>query len=332
MWARLASPVRDLGGVWALAAVWSAAAAAVLTPQGVVIDSASLWHAASVIAACLAIGVMFAGAAVFVPGMLLPRISGLFGGVAAATALCRAGAVLSYAAGTSRAPFRDAWFEHPELAVGFDWARVTAALHGLPHGAVVLDWLYASSQRQFALLVFALAWWSVPRALVPFLRALAVALLVTFAGAALVPAIGHLPHAAHVPDLLALRAGTFRRLDVAATQGLIAFPSMHAAMSVLIPWALRHARGRWRTAWWGALALNAAVLVATVTEGGHYLGDVVAGVGVALGAGWLASRSTWASERRDARRHVGEAEVHGSDVGQNAGQGALAGRDPAFAP
>jgi membrane-associated phospholipid phosphatase len=61
-------------------------------------------------------------------------------------------------------------------------------------------------------------------------------------------------------------------------KGLIAFPSYHGTLSVLLVLAFSGVR------FWflPILILNTIILIATPIEGGHHLVDVIAGVGVAL--------------------------------------------------
>ena len=88
------------------------------------------------------------------------------------------------------------------------------------------------------------------------------------------PAIGHLPSAPHVPVLRALRAGQL--MDV-MPQGLISFPSYHTTVAVLLTGAFRGSRFLFPM----ACVLNGVMVVSTLSVGGHYLVDVIAGVGVA---------------------------------------------------
>jgi hypothetical protein len=75
-----------------------------------------------------------------------------------------------------------------------------------------------------------------------------------------------------------LRAGGLRVLDLADLGGIITFPSLHAAASILAIW------GFW-SVWWlrpPAQIVYIAMLFATPLIGGHYFVDVIAGIGVAV--------------------------------------------------
>lgn len=73
-----------------------------------------------------------------------------------------------------------------------------------------------------------------------------------------------------------LKDGSIRNLGDAMF-GLVSFPSFHAAAAILFAWAT------WQSQWlrWPMLALNMAMLVSTIVTGGHYLVDLIGGVGVA---------------------------------------------------
>jgi hypothetical protein len=71
-----------------------------------------------------------------------------------------------------------------------------------------------------------------------------------------------------------------------APGGILTFPSFHATVAILTPLALRRYRGLFVV----LLIFDAAMLCGTVTEGAHYVSDVLAGIGVAFCAYSLARR------------------------------------------
>jgi membrane-associated phospholipid phosphatase len=82
----------------------------------------------------------------------------------------------------------------------------------------------------------------------------------------------------YIPALEALRAGTLDTLVWNKLEGIIQFPSFHAALAVIFTYAARHR-------WWTLIpfaALNALMLAATPPIGGHYLVDTLAGLAVAV--------------------------------------------------
>jgi membrane-associated phospholipid phosphatase len=120
------------------------------------------------------------------------------------------------------------------------------------------------------------------------------ALTVTSAAAVLLPALGPctyfqiavgdfsnmslIPQTEWTVPIEWLRAAAFHTEIPPIKIGMISFPSYHAATAILFVWAA------WRTPGfrWIALAINAAMLLATPVCGAHYFVDVLAGVAVAV--------------------------------------------------
>jgi membrane-associated phospholipid phosphatase len=75
----------------------------------------------------------------------------------------------------------------------------------------------------------------------------------------------------HLAHFYGLRDGSMRLIPLATSQGLVSFPSFHTVLAVLFSWAL----ARTRYIAWPILALNATVMVSTLSIGGHYLFDVI---------------------------------------------------------
>lgn len=98
----------------------------------------------------------------------------------------------------------------------------------------------------------------------------------------------------HVYDLLLVRSGELRILDLADFKGIITFPSFHAATAVLYLWAL------WAIRWLRPIVFvcNGLLILSTPVEGGHYFIDVVAGIVLAFLSIWVA-RATVRAFARD---------------------------------
>ncbi|MDR9772137.1 phosphatase PAP2 family protein [Rhizobium hidalgonense] len=81
----------------------------------------------------------------------------------------------------------------------------------------------------------------------------------------------------YVPQILAVRDDPNFVLQLEHASGIISFPSVHAAVAVLCSW------GAWAIRWirFPMMLLNTLMLLAAITEGGHYVVDLVAGIGVA---------------------------------------------------
>lgn len=76
----------------------------------------------------------------------------------------------------------------------------------------------------------------------------------------------------------ALRSGVMRTFDPDQPQGLVSMPSLHAMLSVFLPYVLRHVKIVFPI----AVVLNGLMLLSTPTQGGHYLSDVLVGLILAV--------------------------------------------------
>jgi len=135
-----------------------------------------------------------------------------------------------------------------------------------------------------------------------FISALCFALAVTITISWLVPAIGTFyglqlspdsfvtlntkVYAAQLRDILALRDGTLRHLELFRLAGIVSFPSFHAASAVLYMWALWPVRGFAPL----SIAMSTLMIAATPVIGAHYMIDVIGGILLAAGSIMLAER------------------------------------------
>ncbi len=69
-------------------------------------------------------------------------------------------------------------------------------------------------------------------------------------------------------------------------QGIISFPSFHTSLGVLFTYVVR----KRRLILLPVALLNVAMIVSVLTEGGHFLVDVVAGAAVAAAAIWATAQ------------------------------------------
>src|SRR5262249_60718715 len=77
--------------------------------------------------------------------------------------------------------------------------------------------------------------------------------------------------------VLRLREGVLREIHLDAVNGIISFPSLHAAVAVIVPFTLR-----WnKPLFCAVLVLDSVMLVSAVPSGNHYFADVLGGVTVA---------------------------------------------------
>jgi membrane-associated phospholipid phosphatase len=82
----------------------------------------------------------------------------------------------------------------------------------------------------------------------------------------------------HHPTLVALRTDAAPLLNFLNSQGLVTFPSFHTALAIMTTYAVRE----WRPLFIVVGGINAAVIVGTITEGGHHLVDIIAGASITV--------------------------------------------------
>lgn len=224
-----------------------------------------------------------------------PRLATALGSTAQLIAFAAVGAPLSYVGASLNLPLQDHWFDMADRALGLDWSALLAWMDAHATLHPVFRMIYLSLMPQTLVVVLALAFAGRLAWLRVFMLAFFIAALVTIAIAAVVPAEGiwgfYKLHAAaypdinpatqesHLPIFNGLRNGSFRLLMARGSDGIIAFPSLHAALAIIMIaglWPLPVLR-------WIGLALNIVMLVSIPVDGGHYFIDVLAGLVIA----WL---------------------------------------------
>ncbi len=207
---------------------------------------------------------------------------------------------LSYVAGKLNWPLEDQALLAIDRTLGLDPEPIARYVNNHP-------WLARTLASSYGLIKFPLLGVPIVLALTAryvrlqlFLLAMSLALAVTIAISAIVPAIGtyyalqlpaaHLPeinttvYAGQLRDILALRDGGLRELRLFSLSGIVSFPSFHAASAVLYMWALWPVRGIGGI----AAALSLLMIAATPVMGAHYIVDVLAGIALAMASIWAA--------------------------------------------
>ncbi|WP_238192995.1 phosphatase PAP2 family protein [Methylobacterium frigidaeris] len=183
---------------------------------------------------------------------------------------------------------------HVESVLGFDWRAHTAYLEGHPHLSRMLALSYHSSGPQIALVVIVLASTRRISRLWAFVRLFSVALACVVVLSAVLPAVGPYVFYAvdpstpngletigalwHLEPLINLRSSTMQVIALSEMRGLATFPSFHVSLALITAWALASVRYLGLV----ILSLNMAVIVATLSAGGHYLPDVLGGATIGL--------------------------------------------------
>lgn len=278
-----------------------------------IVSGHSVTHG-SLVAQCVAVAIL--GVIAFVLNLIagLPRVTtttrGLHYRRLALVAQCGAlmvaftsvMSVLSYLLVTLAPPLVDTKLAALDAMLGFDWPRAYAWVRSHWTLNFVLQLAYASGLPQLVLVPMLIGLLGRAAYLREFLSNLMLSCVLLLLIAAPWPAAGAFvffgvaspAEMATVSHFSVLRDGSMRVFDLAQMQGLISLPSYHTAMALFFVQAMRWTRV-------GVVIiglLNLLMIMSTPTEGGHYLVDVVAGVGLwALTAGalhLLAHRSTLA--------------------------------------
>jgi membrane-associated phospholipid phosphatase len=223
------------------------------------------------------------------------RLASALMGTAQVVAFSAIGAPLSYVA-TALAwsfPLQDQFLDLADKALGLDWRAVLAWMNANSEWHPIFRMAYGSITLQASVAILALAFTGRLVWLRVFVLAFIIAALIAIATAAVIPAYGvwgyygltpqdH-PHIAPVvrdlpvPIIDGLRDGSFRLLLAIGAEGIITFPSLHAAFAIILAaafWPVPVLR-------WFGLVLNAVMLASTPVDGAHYFVDIFAGLVVA---------------------------------------------------
>jgi membrane-associated phospholipid phosphatase len=223
-------------------------------------------------------------------------------------------ACLSYVGAAADLPLRDSDMIWVDRHLGFDWLAVMSSLDHAWRWLSVLNGAYATFTAQLIGAAFVLVIAGKMRELDRFFIIFACASIIAEALSVVIPTLGPIWALAdnarftNLPTLgrttaeivIALRDKTLGTIDFEAINGIISFPSVHAAVAIIVPYTLRW--NKWL--FWPIAALDAVMLVSAVPSGNHYLADLIAGVAVgvlAIGGGRAIQNSLdrLFSDRRD---------------------------------
>jgi hypothetical protein len=226
-----------------------------------------------------------------------PRLGATLSSTAHLIGFAAVAAPLSYIAATAGFPLQDATLEAWDRQMGIDWTEVLDFVSSRPRLQYVLFFAYSSFALQTVTTVLVLGLAGQLTRLSAFMNAFFATTLITIAVSAIYPAAGpwlfldiqpasangFLPSSSTSwPVFIGLRDGTLHTVDGLNSEGIITFPSLHAALGVLFPaalWRVKRVR-------WVALGINGVMLIATPAYGSHYVVDVIAGIVVAA-ACWI---------------------------------------------
>lgn len=229
----------------------------------------------------------------------------------AVTIVC--GVLAAYAMQRLAFPLQDQFLNSADKALGFQWFDYAYWVddHALVQKVFYVAYHSILAQTLLPLVVLVLA--GRIGDLRVYLLAFAIAFISTIIVSALMPAAGPIAlvdratfhilqftGATPLDHLVRLRDAGPLVFDN-APGGIATFPSFHATIAVLTPLTLR----RFPPIFIALLFLDAAMLGATVTEGAHYLIDIIAGSGMALFGYAMAKRIIGLEDRAAYRRNTG---------------------------
>lgn len=212
------------------------------------------------------------------------------------------GALLSYLMATLGFALQDATFHAADRSLGLDWLAYLKTVDARPWLGALFSFAYASFIPQVLLLIVLLSFTGRGEAVRVMILAMIISGVVTIVISGFVPAMAMFVHLGlspsdypnlspgasfvHVADMQALRGGAAFTLDLGRAEGIITFPSYHAALGLLM--LLGACAHRWLR--WPFIGLNLTMIAATPIDGGHYFIDVLAGLVIAFAAHVAARR------------------------------------------
>ena len=248
---------------------------------------------ASLSSRVLLVGALLFGAEIYRRADRNPHFATITRETAWLIAFSLAAGLLSNLAITANLPLVDnqlAAFDH---ALGFHWRWWYEFISSDKPVGTLLSAAYVAALPEIVIVMVALAALNRADRVSEMVLATMIGALIAIAISTLIPAAGPLPYfhpdeaTLAVPPVVdldykstffALRLGMVHAFSVDDLKGLIAFPSYHATLAVLLVLATR---GIPRL-FWPAAVINAVVLASAPVDGGHHLADVVGGMAVAV--------------------------------------------------
>jgi hypothetical protein len=217
-----------------------------------------------------------------------PALAAMLLGTSFLIVFSAAASMLNYFLLTVAGPRIDLLLAAADRALGFDWYRTMLVMAHHPFLNGIFFYVYNLILPEIALVLIALAWCGKVQSVYRFCLAIALGALIAIAIWAVAPSVGaasvytlppaiarHLTLAVtgdYGRALVALLHNGPGTISPADLRGLIAFPSYHGILALILIWYAREVR--WLR--WPVLAINAVVLICTPIQGGHHLVDVLA--------------------------------------------------------
>lgn len=205
-----------------------------------------------------------------------------------------AGSMFSYLVTTLDMPLVDNLLVRVDDAIGFDWYHYIAFVNARPWLGDISSFVYQTTLFQIAFAVVLLTMTGRVERTRELTAIVMVSSFLCVAVSGLLPSEGALSYyhpsasfymqnnpvvdLAYKQTFFDLRHGVLTHLSLVDVHGLVAFPSYHVGLSVILMIAFR---GIW-TIFWPVVALNSLVILSTPIDGGHHLADGLGGIALAL--------------------------------------------------
>lgn len=201
-------------------------------------------------------------------------------------------ACLSYLAPITDLPLRDPEMIWIDRRFGFDWIQIMRKADDHRVLLAIFDGAYATFTAQLIGAALVLVAFGRTRELDRFFVTFICASVLAELASVFAPTLGpiltlakndsflHLPTLGRVTGqiVLALRNGNLKVIDLDAIDGIISFPSLHAAVAVIVPYTVRWSKPLFCP----ILVLDCVMLASAIPSGNHYLSDVLGGILVAV--------------------------------------------------
>ena len=243
-----------------------------------------------------------------------PKLASALESTAQIMAFAAVAAPLSYVAASLGLPLQDAMFDSLDRALGLNWRSMFAFIERWPEFSSFLRVMYLSLTVQMTAVVLLLGFSGRLPWLRVYMLAFVFATLTTIALSTVLPEEGVWLHSglkggalpvSHTswPVFLGLRDGSYRLIVAIGAEGIITFPSLHAALAVILMaalWPIPVAR-------WLSVGINMLMLAATPIDGSHYFVDVLAGIAIAVAS--LAAARTMVARWTEPFRSAASSEM-----------------------
>lgn len=237
---------------------------------------------------------LFAGAAFYTWRRPEPQLSAMLFGAGFLCAFSASASVLNYFLITVAGAPIDPILIKADHVLGFDWYNVLVGMASYPLLNEALFRIYNMVLPGMAVLIVVLGCTGHAERIYRYCLAVAVGALIAIAFWGTFPSVGAkafydlpqwvearlslsvTPQYGH--ELMALLKNGPGYISPSDLRGLIAFPSYHGVLAMLLIWFARPVR--WL--FWPYLVINVIVLISTPIQGGHHMVDVLAAIPVTV--------------------------------------------------